>query len=49
MHPSVVAGTLLTNGALARKGLKLEDVTAQLFALYGVEPETELDGQSFLK
>ncbi|MFT5199517.1 MAG: putative AlkP superfamily phosphohydrolase/phosphomutase [Planctomycetota bacterium] len=49
MHPSVVPGTLLTNGALARKGLKLEDVTAQIFALYGVEPETELDGQSFLK
>ncbi len=49
MHPSVVAGTLLTNGTLARKGLKLEDVTAQLFALYGAKPEVELDGQPFLK
>ncbi len=49
MHPSVVAGTLLTNGVLARKGLKLEDVTAELFAQYGAKPETKLDGQSFLK
>ncbi len=49
MHPSVVAGTLLTNGVLARRGLKLEDVTAELFAQYGAKPETELDGQPFLK
>ncbi|MDF1837920.1 MAG: alkaline phosphatase family protein, partial [Planctomycetota bacterium] len=49
MHPSVVAGTLLTNGTLARTGLKLEDITAQLYAFYGVEPEMELDGQPFLK
>jgi predicted AlkP superfamily phosphohydrolase/phosphomutase len=47
MHPSVVAGTLLTNGELVRRDFQLVDVTAQLFAFFGVHSES--DGQPFLK
>lgn len=49
MHPSVVAGTLLTNAALDRTDLRLEDVTAEIFRQYDVDPERAPDGRPFLK
>ena len=49
MHPSVVAGTLLTNGVLNRTDIRLEDVTAEILSQYHVTPAGELDGSPFLK
>ncbi|MCA9000291.1 MAG: alkaline phosphatase family protein [Planctomycetes bacterium] len=49
MDPSVVPGTLLTNGTLARSGFRLEDVTAQLLSLFGVPAQADQVGRPFLK
>ena len=48
MHPSVVAGTLLTNQVLDRSDLRLEDVTAEIFHQYDVPLVEAPDGRPFL-
>ncbi|MEZ6020176.1 MAG: alkaline phosphatase family protein [Planctomycetota bacterium] len=49
MHPSVVQGTLITNGVPGRGVLGLEDVTAELFRQYDVTPPEAIDGTPFLE
>jgi predicted AlkP superfamily phosphohydrolase/phosphomutase len=45
MSPDVVPGVLLVNRKLDGKGYDLTDVTATLFAHYGIEPLTRMIGE----
>lgn len=49
MHPSVVGGVLLTSGRVTSDAPRLEDLTASILSLYGVELPAEMVGQPVLE
>ncbi|MEO0660015.1 MAG: alkaline phosphatase family protein [Planctomycetota bacterium] len=49
MHPSVVNGTLLTNGNVTVEDPRLEDLTTSILDLYGVAPTDGMVGRKALE
>ncbi|MFT5290301.1 MAG: putative AlkP superfamily phosphohydrolase/phosphomutase [Planctomycetota bacterium] len=49
MHPSVVSGTLLTNGKVNLEAPGLEDLTVEILTRYGVTVPKEMDGKPVLQ
>jgi len=49
MHPSVVGGTLLTNGEIVVDDPALEDLTTSILRVYGVEPAPGMVGREAVR